>query len=151
MEAICATLGAVSDDLILRKEFCRLQSASTWCGLTWYFFVCVCFACPSLLPTSVIKTMTKINWVGRGLFYLTLYSPLLRMLKQELEAGAWRQELKLRLRTMLLSGFAPHSLLLFAGSVCFLIAPRTTGPRMVPLTVGSHQSLNKKMPPQACL
>lgn len=92
MDAICATLGAVSDDLVLRKELCRLQTASTWHGLTWYFCVCVCFACPSLLPTSVIKTMTKINWVERGLFYLTLYSPLLRMLKQELEAGAWRQE-----------------------------------------------------------
>jgi hypothetical protein len=50
-------------------------------------------SCPSLISVAVINTVTKATRAGKGLFQLTV---VVHQEGLELEAGIWRQELKLR-------------------------------------------------------
>lgn len=83
-------------------------------------------------------------WGGEERVYWFLgYSQSLQEAKAGTQGRIWRQELKMRLGWVLLTGLFSMDCL-----VAFLIQPKTTCPEIVPPTVGwahPHQSLIKKM------
>lgn len=72
--------------------------------------------CPSLLSVAAINAMTKGNWGGNGLFYLTVYSSPLK----EARAGAQGRILELGIeaetRENSIYWLVPHGLLPMACS-----------------------------------